>query len=345
MPPCASRYGKIFFIVKVKNEHVVSIIVPAYNAEKYLNKCIDSILSQSHRRIEIILVNDGSSDNTGQLFDEYAKKDSRVKVIHTKNEGLSHARNVGIKEANGDYVCFVDSDDRISALFVEKLLDAAINNGTRISQCDVRLVDENTGKSLAEWKVKPKSNVVDGRKLVLDSLHGDNTQNVVVWNRIYDRSLLSANSFEEKRIHEDEFFTYKILYDEKVALVHECLYQYTQNPSGIMKGGKYSAAYRDAIDAFNAKNEFFAQRGDIELLRADCVYILSSIIPSIIIKYATSDNKKKNNEVIKRLKEEYRQIAHVAKEWNIKIPYKTKAKAILKIRFHAIYVKLKNVKK
>lgn len=331
--------------MKAKTEHTVSIIVPAYNAEKYLSKCIDSILNQSHRRIEIILVDDGSSDNTGLLCDEYAEKDPRVKVVHTKNEGLSHARNTGIKEAGGEYVCFIDSDDCVSALFVEKLLDAAIDNGTRISQCDVRLVDENTAASLGEWKVKTKSNVVNGRKLVLDSLRGGNIQNVVVWNRIYEKSLLSETSFEEKRIHEDEFFTYKILYGEKVALVHECLYLYTQNPSGITKSGKYNAAYCDIIDAFNEKNEFFIQHKDSELLYANCVYILSSVIPSIIVKYTTRGNKKEKNGVIKRLKEEYCQIARVAKECKMKIPYIVKAKASIKIRLHTFYAKYKSVKK
>lgn len=111
----------------------VSIIVPIYNVEKYLSKCIDSILVQTHYNLEIILVNDGSIDNSGKIADSYAKKDLRIKVIHKENSGVSSARNSGIDSATGEYICFADADDYLMEDYVEYLLNIAINNDADIS--------------------------------------------------------------------------------------------------------------------------------------------------------------------------------------------------------------------
>lgn len=114
----------------------VSIIVPIYNTAKYLPKCLDSIINQTHQNLEIILVDDGSTDNSGQIADDYAKKDSRITVIHQKNAGQSAARNNGLKKASGKYISFIDSDDQIDSRFIEKLL-SAYNHNTSISVCGI----------------------------------------------------------------------------------------------------------------------------------------------------------------------------------------------------------------
>ena len=107
---------------------LISIIVPVYNAEKYISKCIESLISQTYTKLEIILINDGSTDLSGNVCDEYSKKDSRIKVIHIENSGVSKARNVGINNANGDWIVFVDADDWLEANFCEKLYDATMSN-------------------------------------------------------------------------------------------------------------------------------------------------------------------------------------------------------------------------
>ncbi len=114
-------------------EKLVTIIIPVYNVEKYLNKCIESILDQSYKNLEIILVDDGSTDNSGKILDEYAKKDSRIAVIHKKNGGVSSARNVGLDNASGDYICFCDADDYLMNDYVEYLLNMALTNNVDIS--------------------------------------------------------------------------------------------------------------------------------------------------------------------------------------------------------------------
>ncbi len=114
-------------------KNLVSVIVPIYNAEKYLSKCINSILNQSHKNLEIILIDDESLDKSGEIADEYSKKDNRIKVIHKKNEGVSSARNAGIDAATGDYICFSDADDFLEPDYVEYLLKLAIKNNADIS--------------------------------------------------------------------------------------------------------------------------------------------------------------------------------------------------------------------
>lgn len=116
---------------------LVTIIVPVYNAQKYLPQCLDSILNQTHENLEIILINDGSTDDSGRILDKYARIDNRIKVIHNSNEGVSSARNCGIDLANGEYVCFSDADDYLIQDYVEYLLDMAVSN-----QADIALTKD-----------------------------------------------------------------------------------------------------------------------------------------------------------------------------------------------------------
>ena len=121
---------------------LISIIVPVYNVEKYIHECVDSIINQTYKNIEIILVDDGSPDNCGKICDEYAKKDNRIKVIHKPNGGLSDARNHGIDVANGEWLMFIDSDDWIEPNMAEKLLHSALNNKADLAISSVILFDE-----------------------------------------------------------------------------------------------------------------------------------------------------------------------------------------------------------
>lgn len=125
----------------MNNDILISVIVPIYNVEQFLSKCIQSIINQSYSRLEIILVDDGSTDDSPQICDEFKEKDKRIKVIHKKNGGLSDARNVGIEVASGEYIGFVDSDDYIDELMYEKLLNACIRNNSYISICGRNIVN------------------------------------------------------------------------------------------------------------------------------------------------------------------------------------------------------------
>ena len=133
----------------MKEDYLISIIVPVYKVEKYLQECVTSIQNQTYRNLEIILVDDGSPDKSGKLCNEYAKRDSRIKVIHKVNGGLSSARNAGLKIAKGEYIGFVDSDDYIRKNMYEKLLDACIQNKTEIAACNYNYIINGNEKKRA----------------------------------------------------------------------------------------------------------------------------------------------------------------------------------------------------
>lgn len=193
----------------------VSVIVPIYNVEKYLNKCIDSIIEQSLREIEIILVDDGSTDNSGAIAEMYAQKDSRVKVIHKENGGQGSARNYGIEVAQGKYIGFIDSDDWIDLNMYEELYIAAEKENADIAVCNRKVFDENNNlKTIVNVSERiidiNKVNIVD---YVIERLFYPHT--VVVYNKIFKKSIISNNDISFKEVKEvgseDTLFNYEVL--------------------------------------------------------------------------------------------------------------------------------------
>ena len=320
-------------MVKSKKNPTVSVIIPVYNVGPFLRRCVKSVLGQTYKNLQIILVDDGSTDDSGKQCDSFKDNDSRIIVVHKKNGGLSSARNAGIKESTGEYICFVDSDDYIEKEFVERLLSASIANETKISQCNVALVSNN-GDYLGVWKNKYAEPIIDGRSLIDDTFKSDNVQNIVVWNRLYKSDLLSSKSFEEGRIHEDEFFTYKILFGNNVSIVNEELYMYVQNPNGIMHGGKHLNAYKDVIDAYNEKITFFSKK-DMELCDKS-INAMLCIMPSLIAKYYSHDHRR--NALIRRdLKKEYKYLVNKYSTYGLKKPFIRLLKTKATIVFPALY--------
>jgi glycosyltransferase involved in cell wall biosynthesis len=126
----------------MEKQPLISIIVPVYKVEKFLSKCVDSILNQTYRNIEIILIDDGSPDNSPAICDEYAEKDNRIKVIHQRNAGLAGARNAGLAICRGEYIAFVDSDDYIEPNMMEAMLNAAVNNDCDIVRCNCATIKD-----------------------------------------------------------------------------------------------------------------------------------------------------------------------------------------------------------
>ncbi len=204
----------------------ISVIVPVYKVENYLRKCIESIIGQTYKNLEIILVDDGSPDNCPQICDEFAKNDNRIKVIHKSNGGLSDARNAGIEIATGDYIGFVDSDDYISINMYEKLLKACEENNCEIAICGFFCI--NNGKIIR------KSNICDTKKAIskeyaLQMLVEEASFGDYAWNKLYKRTLFDSNlnRYPVGRTMEDMATTYK-LFDEtkQIVLIEEPLYFY-----------------------------------------------------------------------------------------------------------------------
>ena len=225
---------------------LISVIVPIYKVEPYLDHCVGSIVAQTYEKLEIILVDDGSPDNCPAMCDAWAAKDSRIKVIHKENGGLSDARNAGLAVATGEYISFIDSDDYIAPEFVAELHEAMLHTGADIAECATAYVDED-GNILRQRNVAPVAQMdkLEAlRRLVLeDGIYQ------TVWNKLYRREVIDGILFEKGKHHEDDFWTYQI-FDrmEKLAVAERPMYYYLQR-SGSIIGAGYTVKRLDGLEA------------------------------------------------------------------------------------------------
>lgn len=242
---------------------MISVIVPVYKVEPYLRECIDSILNQTYRDFELILVDDGSPDNCGAICDEYAANDPRVRVIHQENGGLSAARNAGLDVAKGEYVSFVDSDDAIHPECLSFLWQAYIACGADISIAHfVRFCDVIPSDGVITMGI-PQS--MSGYNACEELFGKDGVTYTVACGKLYKASLFSNIRYPVGRIHEDEATTYKLLYNaDKVAMLSNALYFYRQNPDGIM-ATPFSEKRYDALTAFEERICYFREKGALDL--------------------------------------------------------------------------------
>lgn len=235
----------------------ISIVVPIYNVESYVEKCIESILNQSFNDFDLILVDDGSTDRCGEICDTYAIKDIRVKVVHKKNGGLSSARNAGIEIAQGKYIAFVDGDDFIHKDMYKILYNEIIQNDSDIVICDFKKVyNENDIIDTMENGKSINLNNIDA----LNMLYSDKgAEFTVAWNKLYKKELFNDIKYEEGKIHEDEFIAHKLLYKaQKITYVSKQLYNYIQRENSIVNS-MFNVKKLDAVYAFSERKLFFKE--------------------------------------------------------------------------------------
>lgn len=300
---------------------LISIVVPIYNVEKYLNKCINSIISQTYRDIEIILVDDGSPDNCPLICDNWKEKDSRIKVIHKKNGGLSDARNAGIENAQGNYICFIDSDDYIDNTYIEELYGEIVTKNVNISQCGIKYVDDN---HRIIKNIGYKNNcVLSGRKVIEDSCNEHFVENEVVWNRLYNINLFKELKFPKGKLHEDEYITYKLLYnEEKISIVSSCLYNYRQSSNSIMRSDYSLKRFEDFSEAYKEKIDYFKNKNDIIIYDMVIRSYLSNL-SNIFIKIKKSIPN--SQSYLRTIKKEYKDYyKYIKKSRNIGLKNKIK---------------------
>ena len=206
-------------------DDLISIIIPVYRVEKYLEECLNSVINQTYANLEIILIDDGSSDRCGQICDEYAKKDERIEVIHQENQGVSNARNHGIEMAKGKYITFVDSDDYLDQDYIKYLYDEITKFNADISICGTLDIDEKNNILKRSKKFEKTLNLQDAIKEMLKEKY----YNSVIWAKMYQAELAKKAKFNQNlRIAEDLDYIYKILGMSKVVRVNTgtCLYYY-----------------------------------------------------------------------------------------------------------------------
>jgi glycosyltransferase involved in cell wall biosynthesis len=239
-------------------EALVSIVIPVYKVEKYIYGCLESVITQSYKNLEIILVDDGSPDKCGIICDKFAKIDQRINVIHKKNGGVSEARNYGIEKARGDYITFVDSDDQIHPEMIKYLVEGLEKSGADISICGyskvLEPVDEFPKLNLSnDWKVK------SGEK-VCERMYKKDASLVVVYKKMYKKELWRKLRFPVGKIHEDEFLSYKLFMNSvKIAYSEDKLYYYLKRTGSIMNT-KYSNLRLDCFEAIEEQIEYFKER-------------------------------------------------------------------------------------
>ena len=261
---------------------LISVIVPVYNVQEYLEKCVNSLLEQTYKNLEIILVDDGSTDQSGILCDKMSEKDNRILVIHKNNGGLSDARNVGIDRARGKYLYFVDSDDYISDNILQKLYDKLELEKADLALCGISFVDEE-GKIIKEVLPSSLNDDVWNEEQFWQKYYTgtDNICNVVAWNKLYRRNLFKLERYDVGKLHEDEYICHRIISScSRISIVNEALYYYLQRSNSIMGRGKSVTNYFCILEAYLYRFEYFKKLGYIHLTEYalfDISYILSQI--------------------------------------------------------------------
>ena len=225
------------------SEHsLVSVIVPVYNVEKYLQRCIDSIVNQSYKNLEIIIVDDGSTDSSGKLCDEISKTDKRIKVIHQQNQGLGAARNSGLKIATGEFISFIDSDDWVEPEMIAAMVRFAHQESLDVVECAIiRSTD------LEDTSIENINFVIESREQALERIIKD--AKFSVWRRVYTSKILKGMSFMENKIYEDVPFTTDVLNKvDQIGYIDYPFYIYFVEGTSIIRS-KYNLKKLNSIDA------------------------------------------------------------------------------------------------
>ena len=237
---------------------MISVVIPVYNVEKYLKECLDSVINQTYKELEIILVDDGSTDNSGKICDEYAEFDQRIKVIHQKNMGAGGAKNTGLDLISGDYFSIIDSDDYLELNYYETLLNSMIKYQVDVVQCLNRdfYVDGIYNRSYSFDRFNRRNATVLTRKKFLFELLYD-WKYAIFANKLFNRSLLKNIRFPVGRKIDDEFFTYKLICNaKKIVNINNFLYNYRMRKTSVMNENKEYDLVLDRIDCFEERLQY-----------------------------------------------------------------------------------------
>ena len=251
----------------IEENKKLSIIVPVYKVESYLSRCIDSILAQTYKNFELILVDDGSPDKCSEICDRYASNDARIKVIHKVNGGLSSARNVGIDVSTGEYLAFVDSDDYISRDMYKDMINLLESNALDIVSCDAFVAKGTKIKGLAgdgKLTIYDRSTIL--RKSLCDY---DNA----AWNKVYTRAAIGSVRFPEGRLFEDTASAYLFFNNcNKVGHINRSYYYYYRNPNSITQTAFKTKPRMDFVLGYVERLDFAIKN------RIDCIPQCKSLL-------------------------------------------------------------------
>lgn len=274
---------------------LVSVIIPAYNAEDFISTCLNSIVNGTYSNIEVIVINDGSADDTARICDEYARENTNVCVVHTENSGVSAARNKGLELARGEYIMFVDADDVISRDCIERLYNAAIQSGAELT----------AGRSIRYDRELPdfeKANDGEGAISVITEEYerirlSADTRFLSVWAKLFSKKVLDGAKFVVgKKINEDAFFVFEALLKcTKIATVDHCVYGYRHNPNSASMAA-FSKKFYDILYFRDEKVRILKERYPEYTDLADMVSFRSNI--DLLNKMASSKSGYTKQELV-----------------------------------------------
>lgn len=277
----------------------VSIIVPIYNVEKYLLKCLVSISKQKFSDFEVILVDDGSTDNSKEICKKFAEKDSRFNYFYKNNGGLSDARNYGLRRAKGKYIIFIDSDDFVEKDYVSVLYEGIKTSNSEICICSFNEVDTK-GRKIKEVKVGEK-NIVSGKELIKKHFtNAFNVANIVAWNKIYRHDVFKEVHYISGKYFEDEFIFVPLFWNlKKISFVSNAEYNYVQREGSITKSKFTEKKLNDNLEFREERINFFNNK-DKKLYE-----ILIQDYKNYIISLIKDNTKFLSAQSIKKLQEKY----------------------------------------
>ena len=265
----------------------LSVIVPVYKVEKYIHKCVDSILNQTFTDFELILVDDGSPDNCGKICDEYAEKDSRVRVIHKENGGLSDARNHGIDAAQGEILGFVDSDDDIYLDMYKSMIEYMDTNNLDVVCADTYVIKNGKRKFKPCYAEDKIFNAPDGVVAILDG-----TLDNAAWNKIYKRDVIGDVRYPKGRIYEDVATTYRFVYAaQRVGYMCKPFYNYYKRKGSIVASSFNSKSRYDCFLGYRERLIFAVGKG-LSCVKACRTQALSTAIATLTAFYANHEDEK-----------------------------------------------------
>lgn len=312
------------------NNSLVSIIVPVYNVENYIRECVDSLLIQTYKTIEIILVDDGSTDKSGLVCDEYLKIDRRVKVIHQSNHGVSYARNAGIDASKGAYITFVDSDDYVDKKYIEKLIYPFLNSNCDISMCGVEFVGDLQDKYNM---LIPKNGEFNRNEILLEMVSSEVSMCYVIsCAKLYKRKLFNNIKFPTGKRHEDDYTTYRLIaLSDFISVVGEPLYIYRQRNGSYTHSDMTDIQFLNGVLAYIERYNFLKvnKNSQVTINRAvdimmNCYALrMSTVVPKTMkeveikndIKTKVCDLIKNNRSdfgILNRIKYKFNRLSYYA---------------------------------
>lgn len=274
----------------------ISVIVPVYRVEEYLDACVRSVINQRYENWELILVDDGSPDRCGEICDEWARKDSRIRVIHQENGGLSAARNSGVEAARGDWLAFLDSDDWWEESFLSDMQEAVLQQQAEIAICGWTPEYEND-QITKEIQV-PQAGLLSSREALFRLCQTGGVVFVTAWNRLIRRDIWEGLSFPKGKLHEDEFVAHRLLdKSNHIVCLDKPLVHYRQR-SGSITGQSANLRHWDATEALIGRYLYFEEQGYAELLDPAFECFMNSYFLQLLgLESESPEGKKRLKEI------------------------------------------------